>query len=230
MKLFPGDMQSRDEYKSTQIARSQRKFGYCKVSVHDVCKYADLVRGLDGTRASLPGPVLCLGTRNGREVDLFRSQWFGPRAVAAGVRVTEIYSQSFRSRLPVLEGIGRSDRNDLSPRSVIGVELNPQAERRDIWIGSFDEMPTEWSASFPVIYSNSFDQSQDPERTAAEWKRVLRPGGILIFCFTNGAKPTVADRVGDITKEDVLALFGGRLLHFADRGSRNGYTEVILQR
>lgn len=229
MKLF-AIPQSRDEYLATQIERSEHKFSYCKVSAHDVRKYRELIRR-ESRRASgaADGPLLCLGTRNGREVDIFRTEWHGSAWLSAATRALEVDSPSFRCRLPFFESIGRSDAGTLTPRTVVGVELNPRAARRDVWIGSFDDMPAAWAGAFSVVYSNAFDQSQDPERTAAEWKRVIRPGGFLIFCFTNGVEPTVSDRVGGLTLGDVQQLFGGRLVFFHDRGSRNNYSEVILQ-
>src|SRR5947207_1902633 len=80
-----------------------------------------------------------------------------------------------------------------------------------------------------VRYSNSFDQSETPERTALEWRRVIRPGGYLIFCYSNDVQPTLADRIGGITLDDVRALFPGELVFFQDRGSQNGYSEVMVQ-
>ena len=91
------------------------------------------------------------------------------------------------------------------------------------------EMPAAWTKTFGIVFSNSFDQSQDPYRTAMEWKRVLRPGGYLIFCFAEGVEPTTSDPVGDLRLEDARRLFGGELLHFGDHGSRAGYSEVVLR-
>ena len=77
MKVFDVQ-QTGQEYLQTQIARSQQKFRYCKVSVHDVAKYRAIIRHDQRGRveSSGPGPILCLGTRNGREVDLFRVGFF----------------------------------------------------------------------------------------------------------------------------------------------------------
>lgn len=229
MKLF-ATPQTRDEYLATQIQRSENKFGYCKVSVEDAWRYRSLLAAETGRTDQAPdGPVLCLGTRNGREVDIFRSQWFGAPWLAAAVRRLEVTRPTYHSRVPFLESIGRSSVEALTPRTVLGVELNPRAARRDVWVGSFDQMPSHWERAFTVVYSNAFDQSQDPECTAAEWKRVIRPGGFLIFCFTPGVEPTVSDRVGGLTGDDVARLFGGRMIRMQERGSANGYSEVILQ-
>ena len=109
------------------------------------------------------------------------------------------------------------------------MEINPLGARSDVWIGSFDEMPAEWEHGFRVMFSNSFDHSQNPQKTAGEWKRVLQPGGYLIFCFSRGAEPTLTDPVGHIQYGDVVDLFGGELVYFHDEGSRKGYSEVIIR-
>jgi hypothetical protein len=231
MRLFPAQ-QSREDYLATQIRRSNSKFNYCKVSIHDVNKYWQLLHHT-GSRprpaAPVTGPIVCLGTRNGREVDLFRLRWFGAAPLRQLAERLERRTHSFTTWVPALESAGRSDVLALTRSSVIGVEVNPRAARRDVWIGSFDEMPAEWTDTFGVLYSNAFDQSADPERTARDWKRIMKPGGFIVFCYSNNADPTPTDPVGGLCLEDVQALFGGRLLYFHDRGSRNGYSEVVLQ-
>lgn len=230
MKQFPAQ-QSRDEYLRTQVQRSDAKFDYCKVSAGDVRRYADVLH-LRQRRAKRPqpiGPVVCLGTRNGREVDIFRTQLFAPHWRQRLMRALERDRKSFTAGVPMLEAIGRSRLDALDEHSVVGVELNPRAARRDIWVGSFDAMPAVWTDTFGVVFSNSFDQSQDPARSAAEWLRVIRPGGYLIFCFANDAAPTETDPIGGLSLPDARDLFGGELVYFQDRGSRAGYSEVILR-
>lgn len=231
MKVFQ-EPQTRAEYFKLQISRSVDKFRFCKVSIHDVIKYQRIIRDQQasrGRRAPL-GPILCLGTRNGREVDLFRAQFFGPRLLRNGIMLLEHSGpNAFVSRLPQVEAIGRSRVGHLSVNSVIGVELNPQAARQDVWIGSFDDLPPEWERTFGIVYSNAFDHSQDPQRTLAEWKRVIRPGGYLIFCYVWNQQVKATDPVGNLDAEDVLPLLGGELIYFREGGSRNRYSEVIVQ-
>ena len=230
MKLYDASL-SRAEYVQIQVARSEAKFRFCKVSVEDVRRYASIL-GRHRLRAAQLGtsigPILCLGTRNGREIDLFRTHVFGPRWRQALSRRLE-KPGSFRSWWPHIEGLGRSHATAIDSRSVIGVELNPSAARSDVWVGSFDAMPDEWGAQFGVVYSNSFDQSQDPVRSAAEWTRVVRPGGYLIFCYANDTAPTPSDPVGGLSLADVRDLFAGDLVYFHNRGSSAGYSEVILR-
>jgi len=109
--------------------------------------------------------------------------------------------------------LGRSSLTSIHDKSVIGVEVNPDAARKDTWIGSFDEMPQDWTEKFSIVYSNSFDQSQDPFKTAKEWRRVMAKGGILIIGFTD-TPPTESDPVGNLKYTDILELFGGELVYF----------------
>jgi hypothetical protein len=197
MKVFEG-RQTRQQYVATQVARSRSKFRYCKVSIHDVLRYRVVLRR---DRALLReagdlGPVLCLGTRSGREVDLFRVGLFGGRLRRRLAALAEIKRNSYLTLAPPLETAGRSDVDRLEAASVVGVEINPDAARRDVRIGSFDELPSGWTGRFGLVFSNSFDQSQDPHRTATEWRRVLRAGGYLVVCFDPTAEPNAHDPVG----------------------------------
>ncbi len=215
--------QERDEYIRTQVNRSQAKFGYCKVSILDALR----VNSILGTTPS--EPFLCLGTRNGREIDLFRFASRHPLAATTFSKFEKRKAKGFSGLLDRLIAQGRSNVTQIDNESFVGVEINPAAKRQDVWIGSFDEMPTEWENKFGYIFSNSFDQSMDPEKTAKEWMRVAKNGTILIFHFSQGAKPTQADPVGNITWKDVVSLFSGDLLYYSHRGSENKYNEIVLR-
>ena len=221
----------RTAYLAAQIERSNRKFAYCKVSARNVAVYRDLLAHVarEEGRACPIRTICCLGTRNGREVDLFRLLFFGGPLLRRAVSACERETHSFISLVPWLEALERSDWRQVSEGSVVGVEINPRAARRDVWTGSFDEMPAEWTGRFDLVYSNSFDQSQDPVRTALEWRRITRPGGHLIVCFSKHQRPTATDPVGGLRVTDLLELFGGALIYYSDRGLGTGYSEAILR-
>ena len=76
----------RATYVAAQLSRGS-KFAYCKVSSRDVRQYLAIScrdKALHEDLAPV-GPILCLGVRNGREVDLFRialtGSWFRQRLV-----------------------------------------------------------------------------------------------------------------------------------------------------
>ena len=227
MKVY--SLQSRPDYLNTQIKRSRQKFGYCKVSAKDPLHYFRIINhychyhGLEGVR----GPVLCLGVRNGREVDLFRAALTHP-ALGRIISATELPIQGFRSPLDFIASLHRSRTAQPHPPSVLGVEINPTAARSDIWIGSFDDMPSEWEDSFPTVYSNSFDHAQDPRQTVQEWLRVTKPGGFLIITFDANKSPTKTDPVGGLTLKNILNLFNGNLIYYNAQGTV--YAEAIIQK
>lgn len=231
MKVFEAQ-ETRAEYFQAQITHADRKFRYSKVSTQDVRKYYHIITRDKAARqdASAIGPIVCLGVRNGREVDLFRVQFFGLRMLRRGVEWCERQIHPFvYAGLSVLESSGRSCVGLLTPQSVWGVEINPRAARPDVWIGPFDNMPAAWGGKFGVVFSDSLDHAQDPEKTAKEWKRVARPSAYCILCLSHDHEPTVYGRVADISLTDVVDLFGGRLVYFHRRGSQSGFSEVILQ-
>ena len=216
---------NREIYINEQIRRSSEKFRSCKVGTEDVYNYKKVLQaeGIDFT----DGPIICLGTRNGREIDLFRNIFFGNPIVNFFIRLLETKRYGFSSLFGLIEGFSRSDVNSLSAKSAIGLEINPEAQRSDTLIGSFDEMPKEWENKFKIVYSNSFDQSQDPVKTASEWKRIAskeKNGCILIIGYTT-TPPNLHDPVGDLSMADFQNLFGGEVLYFSNT---HGYYKSIV--
>jgi len=216
------EIKDREQYIDIQINRSRSKFAYCKVNVSEVMFFHNLLKPILGD----VGPILCLGTRNGREIDLFRNIFFGNKYLNKIISMLKLKHLGYRSRWPFVESLFRSNLNETDQQAVFGVELNPDAKRQDTWIGSFDQMPKEWSGKFSVLYSNSFDQSHDPFRTAAEWKRVLLEGGIIILGFSE-TEPTESDPVGNLTYYDLLKIFDGELIFFSKYGFH--YSYVVLR-
>ena len=216
-------VESRETYIQDQIKRSSKKFLYCKVGFEDVHVYKKVFKK---NSIKVEGPVLCLGTRNGREIDLFRNIFFGNSFLNLLIKIFQIKRRGYSPLLPFLESFKRSDKEDLRNISAIGLEINPEASRKDTIIGSFDDMPKDWEDTFTVLYSNSFDQSQDPIRTANEWKRVAAPGAIIIIGFST-TPPTDSDPVGDLTLNDFIELFDGEILYFSN--IVGSYKTVIIK-
>ena len=219
MKVLP--QQSRRSYLDTQINRSKSKFQYCKVSFRHVHGYRRILKKIGAAR---PEQILCLGTRNGREVDIFRQVFLG-RGISHLSRVFEVKKYGWSSTFPWLERQGRSELDKFSPRMSLGVEINPEGERSDVLVGSFDELPPEWSQRFDIVYSNSLDQSMDPKKSAREWIRVLKPGGLMIVGF-DGREPTVSDPTGFLTIMDILDLFPGDLKFYQENHSN--YNDAVI--
>ena len=225
MKIFD-TKQTRNDYFKTQIARSRQKFSFCKVSHTHVKTWKKVLTNNFNVIDNYQGPILCLGSRNGREIDLFRSVFYQVKMFNILVYLLEIKRNGWNSCFPLIEGMRKSSLDNITENSVIGVELNPDVKRPDVFVGSFDEMPLKWADTFRILYSNSFDQSQDPYKSSKEWIRVLRDSGLLIIGF-NDAKPDLNDPIGELTYQDILELFPGELLYYRKLGSN--YNDIIIR-
>jgi SAM-dependent methyltransferase len=213
---------SREEYINNQIIRSNDKFEYCKVSIKDVINWYNILKKINNIEVN---NICCLGTRNGREIDLFRIVFFY-RYLVNFIRLNEIRKNGWSDLLPFILNFNRSNINNISKISTIGVEINPKVSRQDTLISSFDELPNDWIGKFDLLYSNSFDQSQEPERTAKEWKRIIKKNGVLIFSFGD-KEPTESDPVGNLNYTDIINLFGGELIYYNKFGSN--YQDIIIR-
>jgi hypothetical protein len=224
--------ETRGEYLTTQITASAGKAGFCKVSYQDVRRYVEIIETDKHRRrepAASTGPTLCLGVRNGREIDLFRIAQSGSRLMRFITARLERQVQGFRSYLPFIESQGRSRVERIEKQGWYGVELNPDARRPDVWNGSFDELPKEWDGVFEILYTNAFDHAFDPHTTVTGWKRVVKSGGYIILGFPNDQVPSKIDPVGNVTLRDVIELFGGEVIYYHLRGSAWRYTEYVIR-
>lgn len=222
----------REKYLLTQSKKTTEKFRYCKFSFADAKKYLEIIdnhnRFTNPKKANI-GPILSLGVRNGREVDLFRIFAYSFSPLRKAVSLLERKKRGVTSWIPFLESIGRSDFNNINNHSSFGVELSPLAARKDIWIGSFDEVPKSWYGKFEILYTNAFDHSFDPLKTIEVWKKLLAPDGYMIFCFPQDQTATELDNVADVNLRDVLNFFPGKLIYHNYRGSAWHYSEYIIQ-
>ena len=227
MKVFK-NKQNREQYIDAQVSRSNFKFGFCKVSISHAFRWKKIISRIDTRNGvHLPAdPILCLGTRNGREIDIFRIVFKSGFLARSLCRIFEMRRNGWQSVFPIMERRGRSNVNSITQNSVIGVEINPAGARDDVFVGSFDELPKDWENTFGIIYSNSFDQSQDPFQTAKEWLRVARDGAILILGISD-AEPTESDPVGCLSFRDICDLFPGELI-FCKRWNTN-YHDIIIK-
>lgn len=225
--------ESREEYLDVQVTRSQNKFEYCKVYFSDLVRYKRLLE-LHQAWHQLPrisGAILCLGVRSGAEVDMFRSTFCGPlmnlTAVQNYARSVD-QSKNGQAKIALSRRLGLGGGSQQDGR-VMGVEINPDAARPDIHIGSFDDLPNEWTAKFQLLYSNSFDHSVDPFKTIAEWRRVAAPGAYVIIGFAPGTEASRTDPLGGMTITQMIALWQLPVVFASETLNRGGYHEVCFQ-
>jgi SAM-dependent methyltransferase len=98
-------------------------------------------------------------------------------------------------------GCGRTTRlRDYRDRiaRLVGVDSDEAAGRENPYLDEFvaadlgERLPFA-EASFDLVYANFVvEHLRRPDRTFAEWRRVLRPGGRLVLLTTNRASPLVA--------------------------------------
>jgi SAM-dependent methyltransferase len=226
--------ENRQEYVSAQIVRSRNKFGYCKVFFADVARYKQLIE-MDILKAGKNGRVirsiLCLGVRSGAENDIFRSVFYSPlmrsswfRRFIAG-RDRSKYAADKMNLARFAQG-GFLRVQDLRVR---GVELNPDVVRPDVHVASFDELPADWSGKFDLIFSNSFDHSQDPKRTIREWRRLAAPGAYLLIAFPPENTPTETDPLGDLSLQKMREYVDAPVVFATETLNLSGYHEICFQ-
>jgi hypothetical protein len=226
--LAPAD---RAAYEAEQLRKST-KWGYCKTAFADVRRYLDLIAHDRAERQDFSrlGPIVCLGVRNGREVDLFRIARRGSMAHRWLVQGTERRRNGFTPTFPVLEQFGRDRVQQIHDEACIGVELSSRGQRPDVWVGSFDALPDQWTGRFGVVFSNSFDHAYEPEVTARMWWRALRSGGYLVLDFPQQQELTSVGIVAHVDLDDVRRIFPGEIAFFQYRGSASGYTTYIVRK
>jgi hypothetical protein len=231
--------EDRQEYIGIQVERSRSKFGLCKVFLRDVLRYRELLAWdyfRESSSQSLrstwrPRRILCLGVRSGAENDLFRSGFFSPllriQSIARmATRLDKTKYAADKIRLAQRFGLGSGNRVD---GRVMGVEINPDASRKDIYIGSFDDLPNEWTGQFDLLFTNSFDHSMDPARTVSEWKRVAAPGAYVIVAFALDQKQSDHDPTTGLSFATLGELWGERIVFASQTYNSNGYHEICFR-
>lgn len=103
--------------------------------------------------------------------------------------------------IPATSGLCHGSRNGWEQRrlseilhcQVIGTDIASTVEEVPssvVW--DFHEARDEWLGAFSFVYSNSLDQSNDPQRALRTWLDQLAPGGVLFIEWTEGHGPVGA--------------------------------------
>lgn len=233
-KIQTHEYETREEYVDIQVERSQNKFEYCKVYFRDIFRYRqmllwDLERRNEILKKDLN--ILCLGVRSGAEVDMFRTV-FNSRLARRPWAQKQIISRDTTKigdeKIKLSRRWGKFG-GDKNKGKVWGVEINPDAARDDIWIGSFDELPQEWTNRFDILYTNSFDHSMNPKKVVAEWKRVAMPGAYAITGFSLGQDVSDHDPVAGLTFETIQELWQSPIVFASQTYNRNNYYEICVR-
>lgn len=217
-----------EEYEQTQIKRSRIKFNFCKVSLTDTIRWKNVIEK-DLNKKILDSKICCLGTRSGKEVDLFRIAFSYNHILHIVLYIISSSKILEKIFIKYFLKIGRKKISFKSNKYCYGVEINPDAKRKDVLISNFDLISSNWDNQFNIVFSNSIDQSMDPVNTSEKWKRLLKKNdhnNYLIICFSY-TKPELTDPTGYITLEDIKALFPGEVIYYSKNIST--YQEVIIK-
>ncbi len=81
---------------------------------------------------------------------------------------------------------------------LVGIDVDEQAGRENPYVDEFVHADLDRPLPFPddsfdLVYANFVvEHLEQPARTFAEWRRVLRPGGQLVLLTSNRASPIMA--------------------------------------
>lgn len=135
------------------------------------------------------------------------------------------------------EGYGSAILAAAGAASVRGVELDPKAvahaqERYglEFTTGNVEQLPLD-DASFDLVVSfETIEHVNDPERTLAEFRRVLAPDGLLVISTPNKDRSLVENEfhAREFTHDEFVALLRQTFPHIALRYQQNWMTTAIL--
>jgi len=206
-------------YKKIQIDRSNIKFKYNKVSIKEVIFFRKIINLYNCEIKN----ILCLGSRNAIEVDYFKKIFFSNIFISYLFRFTEIKTRlGFFPLLNFFLKFNRSNKKSFAKNkfNVLGNDINPTSQRKDIIICSFDKFEEKYHNQFDLIYSNSFDQSFDPHKSLKEWDKLLKKNGFLILGFPT-TQPTISDPTGDISITDLTNMVNYKLIYYSENFTYN---------
>jgi hypothetical protein len=131
-------------------------------------------------------------------------------------------------KVSMLETVGGGSKSRLGLRSLAGVEISPDAERLNVLIGSFDEMPERWAGRLGVVVLQLV-RSVSGSAAHGGCRAGDPPGRPPDRVPRSRSGPNVHDSVDQLALGDVHELFGGEFVCFRHRGSRKCYSEAILR-
>ena len=115
------------------------------------------------------------GSRTGIEVDYFRIVFF-KYFFSILLQFTETKKLGFGFSLLKFFRFNRSNKNSIinNKPNVLGNDINYKSNRKDTIVCSFDKFEKKYYNKFDLLYTNSFDQSFDPQKSLDEWKKLLK--------------------------------------------------------
>ncbi len=219
---------SKDHF-NKNIQNSRKLFS--KVSCADIEKYKKII--LNHFKFEDKKKVICLASRTGREIDLFRL-CFENEVIFRIVNFFEYRKNGFKNFFNFILKYKINDLkffSDKNQSSFIGVELNKELKRKDTLNISFDEIPKKYNNKFDIVYFNSLDHSKNPYLTARNIEKICKKkNSFIIINFPKNQKSATLDPVSNVDIEDIKKLFKNfKLIYSNMYGSAHGYDEYILK-
>ncbi len=206
----------RDLYAQNQIKFSDQKFSKVSARLEEIVFLRTVITSFENRLGPLLGaPVVCMGVRNGAEIDYWTRQLdLGARLRKRTLSRTRVPAEEFY-RLPSS-----------------GVEISPGVSRPDVWCGDYARLPESWTGKFRLVYSNSLDHAFDLAETVAEWERILRPGGLLVLQTPDDSMDANEHTtIVGISSDDLRAVLPNMtLLYFQCPSMIQGWQNYILRK
>ena len=212
MKTFK--YKSFENYKAIQIARSDHKFEFNKLSIKEVVLFEKIL----SKQNHKVNNIICLGSRNGTEIDYFRVIFFYNFIFRFVIIFGELKKRGFYNLFIKLFKRGRTKLKNLEKNkfNVIGNDINPRSKREDTIICSFDDFESKYYGCFDLVYSNSFDQSIYPYKSLDTWNKLLKKNGFLIIGFDENNTPNEVDPTGEITENQIITYLNHKVIYSSD--------------
>ncbi len=203
-----------------------------KVSAYDIEKYFKIINNYKKNINYKNINVICLASRTGREIDLFRLFHLN-KFYFFLIKIFERKKYGFNS-FPfnfLLKNYITDIKRDNKGRSIfMGIELNKERKRKDTLNISFDEIPDKYKDKFDICFFNSLDHSKSPKLTAKNIKKITKKNGYIIITFPAEQDSNIVDPTSNVKEKDIKELFGKSIIYKKKKGSKWSYDEYIIKK
>jgi SAM-dependent methyltransferase len=197
-----------------------------KVSAYDIEKYFNIIKY---RRNNIN--VICLASRTGREIDLFRL-FFQNKFLFFLIKIFEKKGYGFNSfpfNFLLKQNLTDISKDNNSRSIFMGIELNKERKRKDTLNISFDQIPDKYNNKFDICFFNSLDHSKSPIITAKNINKIVKKNGYIILTFPSDQKSHTLDPTSNLKEKDVKKLFGKNIIYKKKMGVDGNMMNILLK-